>query len=390
LSVSELEPTEVLNMHLVAHHDLGGHGDCMHVNVKNGVAYIGHMGYYDHVGTSIVDVSNPRKPELITEIEVPAGTHSHKVQVVGNTLLVNHERNPYEPPTDAWSAGVAIYDISDPANPQQRGFYETPGNGTHRMTYWTEPYAYITGTDFGYSDQFLQVVDLSDPSAPREVSRWWLPGMNIGAGEQPSWAPNRHCKLHHTLLAGDRAYCPWWDLGFTIMDMSDLTAPTMITHFEFGEDLSGNTHTAMPVPARDLLVVTDEECSEATDRVMKQIRVVDISNEKKPAVLSTFPAPPDYFVARGGRSGPHNLHEMRPGTYRSDHIIFATYFNAGIRVFDITDPEHPREIAYFVPRPPDPRKPIQLNDLTVGSDGLIYVSDRVAGGLYILEADIDL
>jgi hypothetical protein len=136
--------------------------------------------------------------------------------------------------------------------------------------------------------------------------------------------------------------------------------------------------------------VTDEECSEKPDRVMKQIRVVDIANEKNPAVLSTFPAPPDYFVTRGGRSGPHNLHEMRPGTYQSDHIIFATYFNAGIRVFDISDPEYPREIAFFVPRPPDRRKPIQLNDLTVDSNGLIYVTDRVAGGLYILEADIDL
>jgi hypothetical protein len=116
--------------------------------------------------------------------------------------------------------------------------------------------------------------------------------------------------------------------------------------------------------------------------------VVDISDETQPRVVSMFPVPQGPFAQRPGRSGPHNLHEMRPGSFQSDHIIHATYFNAGLRIYDTSDAEQVREIGHYVPRPPDSSKPIQLNDLTVGPDGLIYVTDRVGGGLYILEADI--
>ena len=84
------------------------------------------------------------------------------------------------------------------------------------------------------------------------------------------------------------------------------------------------------------------------------------------------------------RFGPHNLHENRPGTFSSDRIVFATYFNAGLRVYDTGDPLHPKEIASYVPEAPARQQAIQLNDVLVGADGLIFVTDRVRGGLYIL------
>jgi len=43
------------------------------------------------------------------------------------------------------------------------------------------------------------------------------------------------------------------------------------------------------------------------------------------------------------------LHENRRGSFQSEELIFATYQNAGVRVFDITDPCAPREVAHFVP-----------------------------------------
>ena len=58
------------------------------------------------------------------------------------------------------------------------------GKGVHRMTYWEEPYAYVTGSEDGWIDQFLIIVDLSDPSNPREVGRWWMPGQHAAGGEQ--------------------------------------------------------------------------------------------------------------------------------------------------------------------------------------------------------------
>ena len=47
------------------------------------------------------------------------------------------------------------------------------------------PLAFVTGSDEGYTDQFLRIVDLTDPGEPVEVGRWWYPGMHEAAGERP-------------------------------------------------------------------------------------------------------------------------------------------------------------------------------------------------------------
>jgi hypothetical protein len=106
--------------------------------------------------------------------------------------------------------------------------------------------------------------------------------------------------------------------------------------------------------------------------------------------ISTLPAPPHgAFAHRGGRFGAHNLHENLPGptSWRSDQIVVGTFFNAGVRAYDIADPYRPREVAYFVPEAPPLSRAgaIQLNDVYVDEQRIVYTVDRFAGGLYILE-----
>jgi hypothetical protein len=374
---------EACNMRLVGQTDLNGHGDCMHVNLKDGFAFVAHMGE-SRVGTSVVDVSDPRQPRVVHQIETPPGTHSHKVQVVDDVLLVNYERNPLENAT-SWTGGLKVFDISKPTEPREVGFLPMSGKGVHRVTYWEEPYAYMSGSEAGWTDQFLVIADISDPSNPREVGRWWMPGMHAAGGEQLDLPPGRISKLHHPLIRGERAYCGWWDQGLVILDISDKERPKLVSRLDFGADVSGATHTACPLPGRDVLVVTDECVHNDCEGIMKQVRVVDISDEKNPKVVSLFPVPEGNFCERGGRFGPHNVHEMRPGTPADPNTVYLTYFNAGVRVLDVSDAANPREIAYFVPEAPVGRKSIQMNDILVGPNGLIYASDRFAGGLYIFE-----
>ncbi len=92
-------------MRLVGQTNLNGHGDCMHINLKDGFAFVAHMGE-SRVGTSVVDVSDPSRPRVVTQLETPLGTHSHKVQVVGDVLLVNYERSMYEPHATSWQGGL--------------------------------------------------------------------------------------------------------------------------------------------------------------------------------------------------------------------------------------------------------------------------------------------
>ena len=72
---------------------------------------------------------------------------------------------------------------------------------------------------------------------------------------------------------------------------------------------------------------------------LKHIWVMDTRELPNPVSISTFPVPKEADYARkGGHFGPHNLHENRPGSFVSSDLIFATYQNAGVRAFDISDP----------------------------------------------------
>jgi hypothetical protein len=384
--------TQAQSMRLVGHSGLGGRGDCMQVSLAGRYAYVGHQGSSD-AGTSIVDVSDPTDPRLVGRLPRPTGTMTHKTQVVGDTLIVNHQRSRYEnPPPGGWSAGLAIYDISQRENPRQVAFFETPGIGVHRMAFWSKPYAYISATAPGFLGRILIILDLADPARPTEVGRWWLPGQHLAAGEPPSWGPalipsggseERDVKLHHAVVRGDRAYCGWTDAGMVILDVADKSAPRLVSHLDLGPE-SRFTHTALPIPGRDLVVTTDEQFGTGADG-QRFVFVVDTSDESHPRVISRFPQPVADSRQRGVRFGPHNLHEMAPGTLVDPNTIYLTYFGGGVRVFDIENPLSPREIAYLIPEPPAGQRSIEFNDLTVNEDRVIFATDRVHGGLYVIE-----
>jgi len=118
--------------------------------------------------------------------------------------------------------------------------------------------------------------------------------------------------------------------------------------------------------------------------------VLDARIEARPLPISTLPAAPhDAFAHRGGRFGAHNLHENLPvpTSWRSDQIVIGSFFNAGVRAYDISNPYQPQEVAYFVPSAPPLSQAgaIQLNDVYVDERRIVYSVDRFAGGLYVLE-----
>ena len=132
------------------------------------------------------------------------------------------------------------------------------------------------------------------------------------------------------------------------------------------------------------MVCTDEAIEPNCAGGRKDIHLLDVSDERAPRELAKFPVPAGDYCSRGLRFGPHNLHENRPGTFQSDSIVYATYFNAGLRVYDTSDARHVREVGHFVPEAPPGQEAIQFNDLLVDADGTVFVTDRVRGGLYII------
>ena len=80
------------NVRRLGHIDLPGAGQ---VTIAGNYAYVGHIPNKQNLGTSIVDISDPKNPRLVTIVTLddPA-SHSHKVRVAGDLMVVNHERNP--------------------------------------------------------------------------------------------------------------------------------------------------------------------------------------------------------------------------------------------------------------------------------------------------------
>jgi hypothetical protein len=190
----------------------------------------------------------------------------------------------------------------------------------------------------------------------------------------------------------DRAYLGYIDGGAFILDISDKSKPEVVSQWSPHNPYPGFTHTVMPLFDRGILVVTDECIKDDAEDWPKLTWVIDARNEKNLVPISTLPLPPvEEFGHKGGRFGSHNLHENRPGpSFFSEEIIFGAFFNAGIRVYDLKDPYRPECIAYFVPPGPEnSRVPtIQMNEIYVDENGIVYAGDRWAGGLYVLEAEI--
>jgi hypothetical protein len=373
---------DVRGFRQIGHNDLGGYGDGMQVMRSGDALYVGHFGP-SGMGTSVLDASDPTELGLVRQWAAPDGGHNHKVQVADGLLLTNFEAfrggNPER-------VGLAVYDLDDPFAPKEIGFWDSTGKGVHRIVYEGGPLAYVSATPEGFSGRIWVIVDVSNPAHPVEVARWWWPGM--GPGETPTWPPHEDRSVHHGLIDGDRAYLGLWDSGMVILDIADLNDITVVSRLNWA--IGGNTHTCMPLLGRDLVVVTDEAVRDGCDDDPHMVRVVDISDEAHPAVVAICPVPQGDFCERGLRFGAHCLHENRPGSYRSDHVVFVTYFNAGLRVYDLSEPARPVEVAHWIPECPPAQAAAQINDVWVGEDLLVYVTDRVNGGVYVLQPEPDL
>lgn len=366
-------------LRLIGSSDLAGHGDGMQVMRHGDVLYVGHFGP-SGMGTSILDVSDLTSPRLARQIAAPDGAHNHKVQIADGLLLVNHEAFRGGTPE---RVGMAVHDISDPFEPREIGFWDSTGQGVHRIVWEGGRFAYVSATPEGFSERIWVVVDLKDPENPTERARWWWPGMEEGA--ERDWPGSEERSVHHALVSGDRAYLGFWDSGMVILDISDLGHIEVVSRLNWV--VGGHTHTCLPLTSQNLVAVTDESTFNDCQGPPHMIRLVDISDETDPKVRSVCPTPGEEFCLHGLRYGAHCLHENRPNSYRSETLLFATYFNAGLRVYDVEDPDHPREIAHYIPECPPDQEAIQINDVFVDEDLNVFITDRVNGGVYVLEPD---
>ena len=400
---------EASNVRLLSHNDLGGFGNggegLALQKTRDGrrVLYIAHESAPKNF--TVVDVSDPTEPCVLVQTDLPhAKMRSNSLDVTGDILAVAYQTT--EPGLKP--AGVELFDVADPANPRPIAFLDRSGphsRGAHCLWFVDGEYIHLSSgapdavPTNKLDDQFYQIIDVRDPAKPVEVGRWSLPGTIEGDGHPP---PERHAsddmgfRTHNINVypeRPDRAYVGYIDGGAIILDISDKSRPQLVSRLDYHPPMTGFTHTVLPLLSKDTLIVSDEAIRPGGEDWPKPVWVVDVRDETRPMIIGTLPVPPvEEFAGRGGRFGAHNLHENHPlpTALRSEDLVFGAYFNASVRIHDVSNPWAPREVGYFIPPPPEraPHGAAQMNDVYVDENGLIYAIERFTGGLYILEASL--
>jgi hypothetical protein len=300
--------------------------------------------------------------------------------------------------------GVLIWSLADPVHPKLLGRYKTGGSGTHRDGYFGGKYVHLAAGMPGYSGNIYVIIDISDPAHPIEAGRWWVPGQWVAGGEKATPGVSLHGPPY---VQGNLAYVPFGAAGLVILDVSNPAQIKKLGQLPFTPPFLGNigAHSALPLPKRNLALVNSESIREDCNEPLNHASVVDVSNPSTPTLLALMPLPVPPrglpykdFCQKGGRFGPHNInqHHHSPFTDHSDSLVYLTYFNAGLRVYDISDATLPKEVAWFIPPDPVHRygpQPVgslveQTEDVLVDTRGYIYVSNKNQG-LWILKLDRD-
>ena len=286
--------------------------------------------------------------------------------------------------------GVRFYDVSDPENIVHLADYSVDrgdpsravqeGSGTHRSYYDGGKYAYLdsqmddsfTNTETGRANG-VQIIDVEDPSNPKFVSYWWVPGMHVDEEEEyrqwreygdavsstsqhgPFYVPER------VEDGGRYGYSTWGSFGFKLFDLADIQNPKPIgewrpdtyrpgRHIEFHG-------TNVSFLDRDFVITNPEALMpHCVAGPWYESWVIDVSDKSNPKMLAPLPvpmppeeAPYEHFCDKRGRFSTHNMpHLKAPGRPHSS-ITAYTYFNGGLQFYDLSDPSNPEVVGYFVP-----------------------------------------
>ncbi|HEV3125153.1 MAG TPA: hypothetical protein VG266_11310 [Candidatus Dormibacteraeota bacterium] len=372
----------------VGHNDLGARGVNASVAVADHCAYVGSRG---GGAIAVLDVADPANPRVAAELAAHPRTSARELRIVQSSHVLVVLNMSLET-----GGGVNTLDFyrwaNDCVHPLAVGTYSFGGRLPHEFYLWQDPAQpqrvllfvamFFSGGSNGHAD--LEVVDASDPAAPRFLGRWDGPA---ALGPAP--------RLHSISLSNDgrRAYLSAWTAGLLLADTSDyasgrsnpqlrlLTAPA-----DAYRNPPGNVHSTVAVPGRDLVLTTDERYPPpgGLGCPFGSGHLVDVADPAHPRLVSTL---------RVAENDPQRCAAVAHQTWSTHNatltpsLALISWYSAGFQVFDISAPGQPVQLAEIRPTGVNPKE----RDTALGfgatltwstpviHDGLIFVVDQNQG-----------
>lgn len=271
-----------------------------------------------NAGVHIVDVSDPAQPDLVTTINQVPG---FDVKVWDHYMYTVNGRG---------SGNGGIVDISDPANPQVVGTFPSAHN-----IFIADGYMYLEVPG-------LRILNLNaSPTNPQEV----FSGGIKTDGHDAAVIDNLLYDFH----------------GYSATNIYDVTTPASPELLTSINSPSINyNHSGWPLKDGDYLIICDELArSSAADFTVWDIR--DLNNPEQVGQYNDLNATV------------HNL--MVIGDF-----AYASYYTAGFRVFDVSDPSHPTLVdEYDTSTSTGEGFNGAFGVYPFSPSGNIYVSDQTSG-----------
>jgi hypothetical protein len=360
---------ETWNTELVGHVVPRQQGPFADVWAHRDVAYLGSLRSGDcrpPGGVWAIDLRDPAKPRPLASFAEFPGSDGQDVWVGavrtpafrGDLAAVGVQRCARQ---DPGFAGLALYDVSDPARPRLLAQLATgvPA-GVHELgVVQRADGRVLILAAVPYSFQLsqgrqgdLRVIDATDPRRPREIADWDV-RRDGPAAARSQLAARRDVFCHSAwpFDGGRKLFASFWAAGEQFLDISDPKAPKLVGQTGYrADDRYRGAHSGWFDEDESLFVQNDEAMSAVGDgagATWAFQRIFDTRRLDRPTLLSTFAteaAVPgdDGRVRRDGVYSVHNA--VIRGT-----VEYASWYSDGVRVVDLADPRHPREVAWFVP-----------------------------------------
>ncbi|HET7482397.1 MAG TPA: hypothetical protein VFK89_05990 [Actinomycetota bacterium] len=291
-------------------------------------------------GVYVMNMKNPAHPIHTDTLRTPAMQSPHE------SLRINEKRGLLvaDMGYPTWHPGfVDVYSVSDDCLHPTLESSTPMGILGHEGGFSTDGMTYYVASLYAHT---ITAVDLSNPKAPVPV---WSSTDYQPHGVSVSNDGTR-------LYIAEAAFNDANDFsGLTILDVSEIQkrvpnpSVRIVSRLTWPQLSTPQNATPFVSDGHDYLLETDEFGS---GKHIGAARIIDIENEKKPFVVSNM----RLAVNGGGQTadpGDDQPFQGYQGHYCSlpsridPAIVACSFIMSGLRVFDISDPHHPVEVAYF-------------------------------------------